>query len=169
VGLLAKAIARVRWLDVGLLALVALLPPSAAADVFLADAGAEIFTYDGAYVRTNSPAITSGSGAVPAYDGPSESSLSRTAVSAGRLAAKGVPRAGASALEDASQAAFKAAEGPISISRKHLPGAVGRYNKFAEGIDDDSVVREALRSPNAMFRPNPGGGYRSLVMGQGPL
>jgi RHS repeat-associated protein len=75
-------------------------------------------------------------------------------------AAKGAPRAGASALEDASQAAFNAAEGPINISRKHLPGAGGRYNKFAEGVDVDSVVRDALRSPNALFRPNPGGGYR---------
>lgn len=75
-------------------------------------------------------------------------------------ATKGVPRAGVSALEDASQAGFKAAEGPINISRKHFAGAGGRYNKFAEGVDVDSVVREALRSPNAMFRPNPGGGYR---------
>jgi hypothetical protein len=77
-----------------------------------------------------------------------------------KAATKAAPRAGASALEDASRASFKAAEGPINISRKHLPGAGGRYNKFAEGVDADGVVREALRSPNAIFRPNPAGGYR---------
>lgn len=93
-------------------------------------------------------------------------------IDAGQVATKAAPRAGASALEDASHAAYKAAEGPINISRKHLPGAGGRYNKFAEGVEVDSVVREALRSPNGMFRPNPGGGYRidtdlGRVIGQG--
>ena len=85
---------------------------------------------------------------------------------------KFVPPPSVSALEQASHASFKAAQGPINISRKHLPGARGRYNKFEEGVDVDGVVREGLRSPNATFRPNPAGGYRvdtdlSRPIGQG--
>jgi RHS repeat-associated protein len=94
-------------------------------------------------------------------------------------AANGVPRVGASALEDASKAVSKAADGSFQISRKHYPGSGGRYSRFAAGTDIDSVVREALRSPNAKLRPNSsdprrvaGDGYRvdtdlGRVIGEG--
>jgi RHS repeat-associated protein len=78
-----------------------------------------------------------------------------------------------SALEDASLASFKAAAGPINISPKHLPGAGGRFNKFAQGVDPEAAVREGLQSPNAIFRPNPDHpGYRvdtdlGRVIGEG--
>lgn len=68
----------------------------------------------------------------------------------GHLAAK----AGASALEEASEAAFRASRGPINISRKHYPGAGGRHSRFEQGVDIDATVREALQSPGAIFRPN---------------
>ncbi len=63
-------------------------------------------------------------------------------------------KAGASALEEASEAAFRASRGPINISRKHYPGAGGRHSKFEQGVDIDATVREALQSPAAIFRPN---------------
>lgn len=66
------------------------------------------------------------------------------------LAAKG----GVSALEEASETAFRASRGPINISRKHYPGAGGGYSKFEQGIEIDATVREALQSPGAIFRPN---------------
>lgn len=63
-------------------------------------------------------------------------------------------KGGLGALEEASEAAFRASQGPIKISRKHFPGAGGGYNKFAEGVDIDATIREALRAPGAVFRPN---------------
>jgi hypothetical protein len=66
-------------------------------------------------------------------------------------AAKGV-----SALEDASGAAFRAAErvGEFSVPLKHLPDAAGRWAKFAEGTNPNALIREALSSPYAKFLPN---------------
>jgi hypothetical protein len=143
--------------------------------------GHDVFRYDGsasnaAPVRTTSAATTRTT--VPravtlaAEREIADAPRSWSSLITGDRATKAAPRAGASALEDASQAANKAAEGPINISKKHLAGAGGRYNKLAEGVEVDSVVREALRSPNGMFRPNPGGGYRidtdlGRVIGQG--
>jgi RHS repeat-associated protein len=65
---------------------------------------------------------------------------------------------GFSALEAASDAAFRASRGPINVSRKHYPGAGGRYSKFGQGVDIDATIRDALQSPDATFRPNRTGG-----------
>ncbi len=71
-----------------------------------------------------------------------------------------------SALADASSTAFKAADnaGDWAVSAKHLPGAGGRWAKFAEGVDPQSAVQEALRSPDAAFFPNSGGSAGSFIV-----
>ena len=61
------------------------------------------------------------------------------------------------ALDDASQAAFKAANDGVEdfqIPLKHLPGAGGSWSKFAPGVDAKAAIRDALVSPNAQFLPN---------------
>ena len=61
------------------------------------------------------------------------------------------------ALDDASRAAFQAADdiGSFTVKTKHLPGAGGSWNKFAEGVDPYAAIQDALRSGNAQFVPNP--------------
>ena len=70
------------------------------------------------------------------------------------------------ALADASNAAFEAADNADSwtVSAKHLAGAAGRWAKFADGTDPNALVQEALRSPDAMFLPNPGGQAGSFIV-----
>ena len=60
------------------------------------------------------------------------------------------------ALSDASKAAFKAADraDDFTVPLKHQPGARGGQGVFAEGVDQTATIWEALRSPDAMFRPN---------------
>ncbi len=62
-----------------------------------------------------------------------------------------------SLLDDASRAAFDAADdiGSFSVKLKHLPGSGGRYNKFDYGVDPNAAIQEALRSDAAQFLPNP--------------
>lgn len=116
-----------------LLFVLALHVPTASAGVAspiepITEATAPHFIYGGATTSATRAAKLR-SPVLNGYDVAGDVSLVRTPVSGAVSAAKGAPRAGASALEDASQAALKAAEGPINISRKHLPGAAGRYNK----------------------------------------
>jgi len=65
---------------------------------------------------------------------------------------------GGSRLAEASSSAFRAADrvGDWTISAKHLPGAGGRWNKWAEGVDINGSVANALRSEGASFLPNAG-------------
>ena len=65
-----------------------------------------------------------------------------------------------SRLAEASSAAFRAADevGDWTVSAKHLPGAGGRYNKWAEGVDINRSVANALRSEGASFLPNTASG-----------
>jgi hypothetical protein len=70
---------------------------------------------------------------------------------------------GRGALDDASSAAFRAADNvsDFSVGLKHQPWASGGWNKFAEGVDQSAVIREALTSDAATFRPNYVGGVLS--------
>ncbi len=65
---------------------------------------------------------------------------------------------GGSRLAEASSSAFRAADnvGDWTVSAKHLPGAGGRWNKWAEGVDINGTVANALRSEGASFLPNAG-------------
>jgi RHS repeat-associated protein len=83
-------------------------------------------------------------------------------------AAPGV-RAAAGAADEglaaASNAAFKAADSVDSfvIPAKHLPGAGGRYAKFAAGTDAKAAIADALRSGEAVFLSNGGRGFRIVA------
>lgn len=70
-----------------------------------------------------------------------------------------------SALGEASRAAFRAADnvGRWRVSAKHLSGAGGRWNKWAEGVDVNGSVANALRSDSATFLPNAGSADRFIV------
>lgn len=76
---------------------------------------------------------------------------------AGALA-KGVEKTGGSILKEASESAFKAANGVDSfvVSNKHLSGAGGNWRKFNTSNPNkvNSIVKQALESPNAQFLPN---------------
>jgi hypothetical protein len=63
---------------------------------------------------------------------------------------------GIGALDDASRAAFRAADNvaDFTVPTKHLPGSAGNYAKFADDVDPHAAIQEALRSENAMFLPN---------------
>jgi hypothetical protein len=76
---------------------------------------------------------------------------------ASRAARAGAATTSVGALEDASSAAFKAADDidGFTVGNKHLPGAAGKWNKFQAGVDPKAVIEEALRSPNAHFLPMP--------------
>jgi RHS repeat-associated protein len=81
---------------------------------------------------------------------------------ASRLTTLGLLETG---LEQASNAARIAAlrVGEFAVSAKHLPGAAGRYGKFASSVNIREVIKEALLSPNASFKPNPGGGFQLIT------
>lgn len=63
-----------------------------------------------------------------------------------------------SALREASEAAFKAADnvGDFTVSNKHLQSAGGKWNKFTTDSTSEvnALIREGLQSPNAQFLPN---------------
>jgi RHS repeat-associated protein len=61
-----------------------------------------------------------------------------------------------SALGTASGAAYAAAQNAnkFTVPLKHLANSAGRWAKFAQGVDPQQVIREALSSPNAQFLPN---------------
>lgn len=73
---------------------------------------------------------------------------------------------GGSALADASSAAFRAAGnvGDWTVRAKHLPGAAGRWAKFAPGVDRQVAVQQALRSEGAAFLPNATGPADSFIV-----
>jgi hypothetical protein len=73
---------------------------------------------------------------------------------------------GGSALADASNAAFKAADnaGDWTVSAKHLAGAAGRWAKYVEGSDPNALAQEALRSQDAIFLPNATGSADSFIV-----
>lgn len=66
------------------------------------------------------------------------------------------PRVAVGALDDASTAAFRAADnvGDFAVPLKHQPGAGGNWSRFAEGVDQQAAIREALTSDAATFRLN---------------
>lgn len=80
--------------------------------------------------------------------------------------ATGVAANSGSRLAEASSSAFRAADnvGGFSVSAKHLPGAGGRWNKWAEGIDINGTIANALRSDGASFLPNAGGAADTFIV-----
>jgi hypothetical protein len=85
-----------------------------------------------------------------------------------RMVRSATPKAaggGGSILQRASSAAFKAAANAESFAAgaKHLAGAGGRWAKFAEGVNPNALLREALSSPNARFLPNDAGSFRVVT------
>lgn len=81
-------------------------------------------------------------------------------VSAGAAANTG------SRLAEVSNSAFRAADnvGDFTVSAKHLPGAGGRWNKWAEGVDINGTIASALRSDTATFLPNATGAADSFIV-----
>ncbi|MGH8879209.1 MAG: RHS repeat-associated core domain-containing protein, partial [Stackebrandtia sp.] len=71
-----------------------------------------------------------------------------------------------SRLAEASSSAFRAADnvGDFTVSAKHLPGAGGRWNKWAEGVDINGTIASSLRSDAATFLPNAGGAADSFIV-----
>ncbi len=69
------------------------------------------------------------------------------------------------ALEEASTAAFRAADniGDFSVSAKHLSGSGGNWNRFATGVDPNDSIAQALRSPSAQFLPNGEGTFKVVT------
>jgi hypothetical protein len=61
-----------------------------------------------------------------------------------------------SALGTASGTAYLAAQNANNfiVPLKHLANSGGRWAKFAQGVDPQQVIREALSSPSAQFFPN---------------
>jgi hypothetical protein len=71
-----------------------------------------------------------------------------------------------SRLAEASSSAFRAADnvGDFTVSAKHLAGAGGRWNKWAEGVDINGTIANALRSDGATFLPNAGGAADTFIV-----
>jgi len=78
----------------------------------------------------------------------------------------GVAANAGSRLAEVSSSAFRAADnvGDFSVSAKHLPGAGGRWNKWAEGVDINGTIANALRSDGATFLPNAGGAADTFIV-----
>jgi len=108
--------------------------------------------------------ITGGSVYVPGLRDPTTQSLAASSMSE-HTAHAAENRESASAA--ASRAAFKAADnvGAFKLLRKHLPGARGRWNKFAADVDPVAVIEEALRSADATFTPNGVSGLFRVITG----
>ena len=66
------------------------------------------------------------------------------------------PRVPVGALDDASTAAFHAADNvaDFSVPLKHQPGAGGNWARFGNGVDQQAAIRDALTSDAAAFRVN---------------
>lgn len=80
------------------------------------------------------------------------------------VAARGIT-AGTSMLARASETAFRAAGRADDFvpGAKHAAGAGGRWAKFAEGVNPNAALREALSSPGARFLPNGEGSFRVVT------
>ena len=118
---------------------------------------AEMFTYDvGPVLYDNDANLVAvwATGRSGAIDRRAAGASGRSLASLRELVA---PRVPVGALDDATQAAFRAADnvGAFAVKPKHLPGAGGRWNQFAQGVDPYAAIEDALRSGNARFMPNP--------------
>lgn len=71
----------------------------------------------------------------------------------------------ASLLARASEAAERAAGrvGEFTLGAKHAAGAGGRWAKFAEGVDANAALREALSAPGARISPNDGTSFKVVA------
>jgi RHS repeat-associated protein len=88
---------------------------------------------------------------------------------AARVAAEAIAE-GTSVLEQASSAAFKAAENAdaFTVGAKHLAGSGGRWAQFAEGTNPNALLQEALSSPGARFLPNDATSFKVVTdLGRG--
>ena len=76
-------------------------------------------------------------------------------------AARNVINASTSMLKAASDAAFKAAAqvDQLAVGAKHQAGAGGNWSRFAQNVDPNGALRQALTSPNAQFLPHDARGF----------
>jgi RHS repeat-associated protein len=70
-----------------------------------------------------------------------------------------------SILARASQSAFQAAAraDKFTLGAKHAAGAAGRWAKFAQGVNPNAVLREALNSPKALIQPNNANSFKVIT------
>jgi hypothetical protein len=70
-----------------------------------------------------------------------------------------------SMLARASEAAFRAAgrADDFALGAKHAAGAGGRWAKFAEGVNPNAALREALSAPGARVLPNDANSFRVVT------
>jgi RHS repeat-associated protein len=85
---------------------------------------------------------------------------STTALSAARAIT-----AETSVLARASEAALRAAgrADEFALGTKHAAGAGGRWAKFAEGVDPNAALRDALSAPGARILPNDANSFRVVT------
>jgi len=105
-------------------------------------------------------------GRSPAFVGGALASLGRRIYySAYNFASNLAARGAGSILQRASSAASKAAKNAerFTAGAKHLAGAGGRWAKFAEDVNPNAVLREALSSPGARFLPNDASSFRVIT------
>ncbi|SEG43121.1 hypothetical protein SAMN04488592_2986, partial [Microbacterium azadirachtae] len=94
--------------------------------------------------------------------GKAPASLLANAEKAAQTGTKAAP-----AVQSAEQAAAARAASNVddwSVSAKHLPGAAGRWNKWAEGVDINGTVKDALVSSDSTFMTNTGGAADSFIL-----
>jgi hypothetical protein len=92
-------------------------------------------------------------------------------VTLGRYASKAQPAAAraitaeTSMLARASEAALRAAgrADDFALGAKHAAGAGGRWAKFAEGVNPNAALREALSAPGARILPNDANSFRVVT------
>ena len=141
------------WLKVVLVVLVAtVVGVGSAVATPIAGTHYDAATY--VYGQTSTPAPHDS--AITQHRGPPTGDVAAHEGASDARSAGGVAAKGGSALADASSEAFRAADGAAgwAPSAKHLAGAGGRWQKFAEGADPAALVQEALRSPGASFLPD---------------
>ena len=80
------------------------------------------------------------------------------------LAARAIT-AETSVLARASEAAFRAAgrADGFALGAKHASGAGGGWAKFAEGVNPNAALREALSVPGARILPNDANSFRVVT------
>jgi hypothetical protein len=68
-------------------------------------------------------------------------------------------------LVRASEAAFRAAgrADEFALGAKHAAGAGGRWAKFADGVNPNAALREALSAPGARMLPNDANSFRVVT------
>ena len=99
--------------------------------------------------------------AVKAHAGLAELLYGGGAVNAGAGAAGGL--AATQAAVQAARTSAAARAGDFVLKAKHAAGARGTWAKFAEGVNPNEVLREALSVPGARILPNDANSFRVVA------